>query len=174
LPVLSRLTVGFFVAMLIGACGSTSTTASITSPSPIPSLKTSPAPRTCPTAARVNAALGTNVGTPVSVVGAGSTELPAGAHGQSCEYPGKSENVIIIIITDIDPSNISKFSDRFPVPYKSVSGVGDQARSFFAPLGGGKDNEGVVATKGMTIVSLTATATPASLAQIEALVSQLL
>ena len=40
--------------------------------------------------------------------------------------------------------------------------------------GGGKFNEGVVATKGKTLVAITATATPASLAQVEALVSQLL
>ena len=174
LRVLQRVVVATLVVMTIGACGSSSsTTASIVSPSPVPSLKTSPAPRTCPTAARVNAALGTNVRTPVSVVGAGSTQLPPGASGQSCEYPGTSENVIIIIVTNIDPSNISKFSDRFPVAYTSVSGVGDQARAFKVQLGNGKDNEGVVATKGMTIIALTATATPASLAQIEALINQL-
>ncbi|HET7466978.1 MAG TPA: hypothetical protein VFL29_09935 [Candidatus Dormibacteraeota bacterium] len=173
---LARIVAATLAVMVIAACGSsTTTTASVVSPSPspIPSLKTSPAPRTCPTAARVNAALGTNVRTPVSVVGAGSTQLPAGASGQSCEYPGTSENVIIIIVTNIDPSNISKFSDRFPAPYTSVSGVGDQARAFKVQLGGGKDNEGVVATKGTTIIALTATATPASLAQIEALINQL-
>ncbi len=91
-----------------------------------------------------------------------------------CEYPGKSLNVIIELIANIDPSYIAQFSDRFPVAYKNVSGVGDQARSFAVSLGGGKDNEGVVATKGRSLVSITATATPASLAQIEALVSQLL
>lgn len=163
-------------ALALGACGSSSSTAASivsSSPSPVPSLKTSPAPRSCPTAARVNGALGTSVRTPVSVVGAGSTQLPAGATGQSCEYPGTSENVIIIVVTNIDPSNISKFSDRFPAPYTSVSGVGDQARAFKVQLGGGKDNEGVVATKGTTIIALTATATPASLAQIGALINQL-
>jgi len=82
--------------------------------------------------------------------------------------------VIIEILKNIVPSDISKFSSKFPVAYKSVSGVGDQARSFFQPLGGGKDNEGVVATKGSTLVAIDATATPASLAQVEALVSQLL
>jgi hypothetical protein len=59
------------------------------------------------------------------------------------------------------------------VTYTSVSGVGDQARSFSQSLGGGKDNEGVVATKGSSLVDITATATPASLAQIEALVNLL-
>lgn len=92
----------------------------------------------------------------------------------ACEYPGKSLNVIIELITNIDPSYIAQFSNRFPVAYTSVSGVGDQARSFSVSLGGGKDNEGVVATKGRTLVDVTATATPASLAQIGALVNQLL
>jgi hypothetical protein len=55
-----------------------------------------------------------------------------------------------------------------------VSGVGDQARSFQQALNGGRDNEGLVATKGSTLVDITATATPATLAQLEALVSQLL
>jgi hypothetical protein len=55
-----------------------------------------------------------------------------------------------------------------------VSGVGDQARFFKVSIDGGKDNEGVVATKGSTLVSITPTATPASLAAIEALVNQLL
>lgn len=57
---------------------------------------------------------------------------------------------------------------------RSVSGVGDQARSFSETLGGGKTNEGVVATKGTHLVLIDATYTPASLAQVEALVSQLL
>jgi hypothetical protein len=87
--------------------------------------------------------------------------------------PGQVLNVIIEVITNIDPSNIASFSDRFPVAYASVSGVGDQARSFVVSLGGGKTNEGVVATKGRTLVDITATATPASLAQIEALITQL-
>ena len=156
------------------ACGSSSTAALVTpSPSPIPSPKITAAPRTCPTAARIDAALGVTVAAPVGVAGAGGTELPAGAKGQACEYAGKSENVIIIIVTNISPDYISKFSDRFPVPYASVSGVGDQARAFRQQLDNG-DNEGVVATKGTTIVSITATRTPASLAQVENLVSQLL
>lgn len=91
-----------------------------------------------------------------------------------CEYHATTENVIIEVITNISPSYISQFSVHFPVPYKSVSGVGDQARSFYVNLYGGKDNEGVVATKGSTIVSIGATATPASLSQVEALVNQLL
>jgi hypothetical protein len=82
--------------------------------------------------------------------------------------------VIIELIRNIDPASIALFSSKFPVAYASVSGVGDQARSFSQPLNGGKDNEGVVATKGTTLVAITATATPASLAQLEALVSQLL
>jgi hypothetical protein len=82
--------------------------------------------------------------------------------------------VLIELISNIDPSSISLFSARFPVAYVSVSGVGDQARAFSQPLGGGKDNEGVVATKGMKLVAITATATPAPLAKVEALVKKLL
>jgi hypothetical protein len=83
-------------------------------------------------------------------------------------------NVIIELLANISPSYIDNFSSKYPVPYVSVSGVGDQARSFLQTLGGGRDNEGVVATKGKTLVAITATATPASLAQIEALIDQLL
>jgi hypothetical protein len=82
--------------------------------------------------------------------------------------------VIIEVLRNISPSFISKFSSQFPVAFKSVSGVGDQARSFTEPIGGGRDNEGVVATKGSTLVAIVATATPASLVQVEALVNQLL
>lgn len=48
------------------------------------------------------------------------------------------------------------------------------ARTFLQSLNCGQDNEGVVATKSSDLVAITATATPASLAQVEALVSQLL
>ena len=91
-----------------------------------------------------------------------------------CEYRGTAYNVLITLISNISPSYISAFSTKFPVPYASVSGVGDQARSFSQPLGGGTDNEGVVATKGSTLVGVIATATPATLTQIEALINQLL
>jgi hypothetical protein len=91
-----------------------------------------------------------------------------------CEYHATTENVIIVVITNISASYIAQFSVHFPGRYKTVSGVGDQARSFYESLGGGKDNEGVVATKGSTIVSIGATATPATLTQVEALVNQLL
>jgi hypothetical protein len=108
------------------------------------------------------------------LAGGGATQLPAGATGEVCDYHAQSFNVIIEVLRNISPSFISKFSSRFPVAYKTVSGVGDQARSFTAPIGNGKDNEGVVATKGSILVSITATATPATLPQVEALVNQLL
>lgn len=92
----------------------------------------------------------------------------------TCEYHAASYNVLIQVLTNVDPSTISMFSSNFPVPYQTVSGVGDQARSFVQSIGAGHDNEAVVATKGKTLVAITATATPASLPQIEALVSQLL
>jgi hypothetical protein len=50
----------------------------------------------------------------------------------ACEYRGQSYNVIVEVITNINPSYIAQFSTRFPVPFTSVSGVGDQARSFSA------------------------------------------
>jgi hypothetical protein len=128
----------------------------------------------CPTAATVNTALGTSLSNPNKVTGGGSTSLPAGASAIACDYAGKAMNVIIELISNTPPSTIDAFSSKFPVAYKSVSGVGDQARSFSQSLGGGRNNEGVVATKGNHLVSITATATPASLAQVEALVGQLL
>ena len=111
---------------------------------------------------------------PVSVKGGGSFSPPPGATGISCEYAGSGLNVILEVINGVSPSFIDKYSSRFPVAYATVAGVGDQARSFKQALNGGKDNEGVVATKGSTLVDITATATPATLAQLEALVSQLL
>ena len=121
----------------------------------------------------VGGALGITLPTPVSVNN-GTQQIPGGASGISCEYHAATYNVIIEIITNVDASTISSFSSRFPQAYQSVSGVGDQARSFSVSIGGGRDNEGLVATKGRTLVALTATATTASLAQIEALVNQLL
>ncbi|MFZ0179801.1 MAG: hypothetical protein WAL84_08005 [Candidatus Dormiibacterota bacterium] len=91
-----------------------------------------------------------------------------------CNYHTTTENVIITVLQNVPASYISKYSVNFPVAYKPVSGVGDQARSFVVSLGGGKDNEGVVATKGTTVVAAVATATPATLSQLEALVSSLL
>ena len=111
---------------------------------------------------------------PVLVRGGGSTPLPAGATAIVCDYHGASLNVIVEVISNIDPSHIADWSAKFPVPYKSASGVGDQARTFLQTLNGGKDNEGVVATKGRTLVDIVATATPASLGQVEALTASLL
>jgi hypothetical protein len=178
---------------IVGACGSSSGTPSTTataasavptttatavattaSTTAIASPATTQSAASCPTAATVGAALGITVNKPVGLAGGGGTQLPAGAKDLACDYSGAGLNVIIEVISNIDPSSITLFSSKFPVAYVSVSGVGDQARSFSQPLNGGKDNEGVVATKGSTLVSITATATPASLAQIEALVSQLL
>ena len=182
------------VGMIVNACGSgsgapstaagtpaaatpgTAATAAAATPavSAIASLSVTQAATSCPTAATVGAALGITVNKPVGVAGGGGTQLPAGAKGLVCDYSGAGLNVIIEVIANIDPSAISLFSGKFPVTYASVSGVGDQARSFSQPLNGGKDNEGVVATKGSNLVDITATGTPASLSQIEALVSQLL
>ncbi|HTS15901.1 MAG TPA: hypothetical protein VMH24_09530 [Candidatus Sulfotelmatobacter sp.] len=133
-----------------------------------------PAAGTCPTAAAVGTALGVTVASPVSVAGGGAEKLPAGATGVACEYAGTSLNVIIELVANIDPSAIDLYSAKFPVAYTTVTGVGDQARAFTQPLSGGKDNEAVVATRGRTLVDITATATPATLAQLEAFVATLL
>ncbi len=182
------------LSVILSACGSSNGTASTTAGAPaavtpgtaataaaatpavsaIASLSATQAAASCPTAATVGAALGITVNKPVGVAGGGGTQLPAGAKALVCDYSGAGLNVIIEVIANIDPSSISLFSGKFPVTYASVSGVGDQARSFSQPLNGGKDNEGVVATKGSNLVDITATGTPASLAQIEALVGQLL
>jgi hypothetical protein len=135
---------------------------------------TTAASPSCPTGAVVGAALGISLPAPVGVVPGGGTQFPAGATAVVCDYHGSAFNVIIELIANVDPTFITKFSAKFPVPATSVSGVGDQAFSFSVTLGGGKDNEGVVATKGSTLVDVTATATPASLTQIEALVDQIL
>lgn len=176
-PKTSRRMTMLAAVTFITACGGSgvaSPSAAASTPSVVAIPTVTAAPRSCPTGAAVGAALGITLPKPVGVAGNGSTQLPAGATGVACEYPGKSLNVIIELISNIDPSNIAQFSNRFPVAFKTVTGVGDQARSFVVSLGGGKDNEGVVATKGRSLVAITATATPASLAQLEALVNQLL
>jgi hypothetical protein len=171
-------------AATLAACGSSSpspTTGGATSTPTPPASAATPtivaASSQCPSGAAVGSALGTTLPDAVGVAGAagaGGPPLPGGAIGLVCDYHTTSENVIIVKITNISASYMSQFSKNFPSGGKAVSGVGDQARSFYVALGGGKDNEGVVATKGSTIVSIGATATPASLSQVEALVNQLL
>lgn len=182
------------IAITFAGCSSAASPAPITPPGPTPPTSAATAPPTgaasslaaasggaattgaisCPTGPVVGAALGLTLSAPTAVPGGGGTPLPPGATGEACDYRGTASNVIIELISGIDPSAIGQFSDKFPVPYAAVAGVGDQARSFRQDLNGGKDNEGVVATKGSSLVEITATATPASLAQVEALVSQLL
>jgi hypothetical protein len=173
------------LSVVLAACGSSSSTppaassaatpvasTAATSAAPIATTTTTTAAATCPTAATVDAALGTSLPAPVGI-GTGSTKLPPGATGMACEYHGSAYNVIIELISNIAPSSISDFTKNFPVPPVAVSGVGDQAFSFSQSLSSGV-NEGVVATKGRTLVSIGATYTPATLAQVEALVNSLL
>ena len=174
----------FFFVTALTACGGSSTSTSspaattTTTPSataaPLSTSAAAPGTPRCPTAATVGSALGITLPAPTVIHGGGGTPLPAGATGVACEYRGQSLNVIIELIRNISPSYIAKFSTKFPATFTSVSGVGDHARSFSVSLGGGKDNEGVVATKGSTLVDIVATATPASLSQLESLVSHLL
>ena len=153
--------------------GTTTAPTSAASAAAITSPTTTTAAAICPTAATVDSALGTSLPAPVGV-DAGSTGLPAGATGVACEYHASTYNVIIELISNIAPASITNFTKHFPVPPVAVSGVGDQAFSFSQTLTGGKVNEGVVATKGSTLVSIGATYTPATLAQVEALVNSLL
>jgi hypothetical protein len=178
----SALAAFLFVTALTACGGSTTSTsspaavatASSATAAPLPTSAAAPGPPRCPTAATVGSALGITLPAPTVIHGGGGTPLPAGATGVACEYRGQSLNVIIELIRNISPSYIAQFSTKFPATFTSVSGVGDEARSFSVSLGGGKDNEGVVSTKGSTLVDIVATATPASLSQLESLVSQLL
>jgi len=174
-----------FVSVALAACSSSSSappaastpatpgaSTAAASAAPISTPTTTTAAATCPTAATVDAALGTSLPAPVGI-GTGSNQLPAGATGVACEYHASTYNVIIELISNIAPSSITNFTKNFPVAPTAVSGVGDQAWSFSQSLGPGV-NEGVVATKGTTLVSIGATYTPATLAQVEALVNSLL
>ncbi|MFI5287812.1 MAG: hypothetical protein ACHQ4F_16065 [Candidatus Dormibacteria bacterium] len=171
------LTALAFAATLV-ACGSTTTSPTTSAPGATPTAAAatptaSAASVVCPSGATVGSALGTTLPDATGVTGGGG-ELPAGVTGAVCDYHTATENVIIEVLVNINPSIISQFTRNFPGGVKSVSGLGDQATSFYVTLGTGKDNEGVVATKGSTLVSIGATATPASLSQVEALVNSLL
>jgi hypothetical protein len=155
-----------------GATAAVASTPPATAAPPLSSPTTTTAAATCPTAATVDAALGTSLSAPVGIT-TGGTQLPPGATGVACDYHASAYNVIIELISNIAPSSITNFTKHFPVPPAAVSGVGDQAESFSQTLSRGV-NEGVVATKGMTLVSIGATYTPATLAQVEALVNSLL
>jgi hypothetical protein len=182
--------VGVLMALAIGACASAATAPPTTTPTAPPTaVVTGPVsaapsvagvasaapsgPGACPTATAVGYALGITVSAPVAVPGGGASDLPAGATAIACDYHGTGLNVIVEEITNVDPSYLGKFTAKFPVAPVAVPGLGDQADSFKQALNGGKDNEGVVATKGSTIVDITATGTPATLTQLETLVGSL-
>ena len=176
------LLISMAIAAPLAACGGTTSGSGATStPSasappataaPTPTASTAAAQ--CPTGAAVGSTLGTTLPNAVGVGGGTSGQLPSGVTALICDYHTTAENVIIEILSNINPSYISNFSSHYPVAYKTVSGLGDQARSFYQSLNNGKDNEGVVASKGQTMVSIGATATPATLSQVEALVNSLL
>ena len=169
-------------AATLAACGgsstnptaSTSSSAAATPTVAAPTPTASTAAATCPSGATVGSALGITLPDATNVVGASLATLPAGATGIVCDYKGASDNVLITALQNIPASDISKFSAKFPVTFKPVLGVGDEARSFFQSLGAGRNNEGVVAAKGTTVVAIVATYTPATLSQLEALVNSLL
>ncbi len=167
-------------AATLAACGS-STPASSGGPVATPSATVAAATptvaaaaATCPSGSSVGSALGMTLPDATNVVGGSTATLPSGATGIVCDYHGTTDNVLITALYNIPASYISQFSNHFPVAFKTVSGVGDVARSFFQPLGAGKNNEGLVAAKGTTVIAIVATYTPATLSQLEALVNSLL
>ena len=175
------------IGALLAACGGSSTPAPTSvptapaattvaaTPTPTgPAPSGAPAAASCPTAATVATALGVTLPEPVSVPGGGGTPLPVGATGVACEYHGATLNVIIELIANIDPSAI--FELQRPLPGRLQAGVRRRRPGSFVPPGAERrqEQQGVVATKGRALVDVTATATPASLAQVEALVAQLL
>jgi hypothetical protein len=169
-------------AATLAACGGSSTTPTPSTSSSAAATPTVAAPTAtastvaahCPSGSTVGSALGITLPDATNVVGGNTASLPPGATGIVCDYKGASNNVLITALVNIPASYISSFSQHFPVAFKPVSGVGDQARSFFEPLAGGKNNEGVVAAKGTTVIAIIATYTPATLSQLEALVNSLL
>jgi hypothetical protein len=161
----------------LAACGSSSpTTSSSTAatPTPAPTPTAAAAAAQCPSGSTVGSALGITLPDAVVIPNTGTSQLPSGATGISCNYHTTTDNVIITVLQNVSASDISQFSQHFPVAFKPVSGVGDEARSFSVSIGGGKNNEGLVAAKGSTVVAIVATATPATLSQLESLVNSLL
>lgn len=162
----------------LAACGSSSPTTSSSTgatPTPVPTPTAAAATTAqCPSGSAVGSALSTTLPDAVVIPNTGTSQLPSGATGISCDYHTTTDNVIITVLQNVSASDISQFSQHFPVAFTPVSGVGDQARSFSVSLGGGKTNEGLVAAKGSTVVAIVATYTPATLSQLEALVNSLL
>lgn len=167
-------------AATLAACGGSSPSATSSSagatvaPTVAPTLTAAPAAAQCPSGSTVGSALGITVPDATNVVGGNTAQLPSGATGIVCDYHASTYNVIITVLQNIPSSYISNFSNKFPVTFKPVSGVGDEARSFSESLGAGRNNEGLVAAKGSTVVAIIATYTPATLSQLEALVNSLL
>ena len=165
----------------LAACGGTSTPAGTSAPAtsaPVATAAATPTASTasaqCPSGVTVGSALGITLPNAAGIGGGGGTQLPGGATGIVCDYHAAVYNVLIEVLNNARASFIPGFTSHFLGTVKSVSGVGDQATSFYEPLGAGHDNEGVVAAKGTTLVDVTATYTPATLSQIEALVNSLL
>jgi hypothetical protein len=168
-------------ATTLAACGGSSTStpppssaAGTAAPTAAPTPTAAAAAAQCPSGSTVGSALSTTLPDATGVPETGTGQFPSGATGFTCEYKGTTDNVIITVLQNIPSSYISAFSQHFPVAFKTVSGVGDVARSFFQSLGAGRNNEGLVAAKGSTVVAIVATYTPATLSQLEALVNSLL
>ena len=169
-------------AVFVAGCGSATSSSSSVAPTATVSpaatsssgtpASTSGGAVTCPSGPQISSALGLLLPNATQIT-SGTVQLPAGATAIACDYHASTANVLIEVLTNVNPALISQFSAKFPAAYSSVSGVGDQARSFVVPLGTG-NNEGIVASKGSTMVSIVATRTPASITQLGSLASAIL
>jgi hypothetical protein len=131
----------------------------------------------CPDATTVGSALGVTLPAPTGVPS--GVKLPTGATGVVCNYLSSSLDVLISMVSNISSSYVAQqeqavTSRSATVKFTSVSGVGDQAVSYDYTFSGSFTAEGVLATKGSNFVAVSATRTPATLSQVEALVNQLL
>jgi hypothetical protein len=176
------------VALVASACGSATTSspsaASATSASTAAATSaaaTTPAAPVasahCPASSAIGSALG--VTAPPATTVPGASALPAGASGVVCNYLTPSFDVLVEVFVNITPAFIARGEQQInahtsSVTFSPVSGVGDTAYSYHYSLGAAGTAEGVLAVKGTTFVAVSATRTPASLSQVEALVNQLL
>jgi len=179
-PLRRGLLCGAAALVLLGlaACGASSTSSSTSTGSsggtPTPAAST-PTPSTaaalsCPSASTAGAALGLTLPAPTSTA--------LGLSGVECNYLSGASDVLIILVNDVPAAYLSTAEASFAatqssVNFTPVSGIGDEAYSYSYALGA-TTAEGILAVKGTSFVGLYCTATTATMAQVQALVRQLL
>ncbi|MGD0833455.1 MAG: hypothetical protein ABSA40_03385 [Candidatus Dormibacteria bacterium] len=197
---LPTLLAGSLAAALLAACGSSSTTPSSgssapgggtatpasTAPTPTPATNSAIATGSCPSASTVGSALGTTLPAPTVVTpAAGATPVPSGESGIACSYISESATPVVVIvalasgvpsgfITQEEQKQLTSLQGiGVTVSFAPLSGVGDEAATYQYSAAG-LTVEGVVAGQGSNFVGIFTEGTPATLAQIENLVKQLL